>query len=145
MTPCAEEGRSAEASSNSQPISGSRSFLDDDVQSEEWQNEVDSIRDQLYRYLREPRVSIDTDVLQFWKTHKSTYPTYHELSELTRRFLCTPPGSAASERVFSKTKHVLKDTKLRMTPAHLEMNLFLKLALRSFDYPADFKEPSFRV
>ena len=95
MTPCAEEGRSAEASSNSQPISGSRSFLDDDVQSEEWQNEVDSIRDQLYRYLREPRVSIDTDVLQFWKTHKSTYPTYPELSELARRFLCTPPGSAA--------------------------------------------------
>ena len=28
-----------------------------------------------------------------------------------------------------------------MTPAHLEMNLFLKLALRSFDYPADFKNP----
>ena len=96
---------------------------EDDVQSEESQDEVDNIRDQLNRYLREPRVAMDTDVLQFWNTHKSTYP---ELSELARRFLCTPPGSAASERVFRKAKHVLKDTRLRMTPAHLEMNLFLK-------------------
>ena len=122
------------ANNDNQPsTSSSWSFLEDDaaIQSEESQDEADGMREQLVRYLREPRVPMDTNVLEFWKTHKGIYP---DLAQLARRYLSTPPGSAASERVFSKAKHVLKDTRLKMKPGNLEMNLLLKLALRSFDF-----------
>ena len=79
---------------------------------------------------------MDTNVLEFWNTHKGIYP---DLAQLGRRYLSTPPGSVASERVFSKAKHVLKDTRLNMKPGNLEMNLSFKLALRSFDFTTEFK------
>ena len=80
----------------------------------------------------------DTDILSYWKANRSIYPN---LANLARRYLSTPPGSAAPERMFSLAKHVLKDTRLSMKPQNLEMNLFLKRALQSFDYETDFPSP----
>ena len=90
LSPYAEQGRRIVSSiGDSQPSTSSNyswSFLDDvSAQSEESEDEADSIRDQLVRYLREPRISMDIDVLQFWKIHKNNYP---ELSALARRYLC---------------------------------------------------------
>ena len=39
-------------------------------QSEEPQDEANGMREQLVQFLREPRVPMDTDVLEFWKTQR---------------------------------------------------------------------------
>ena len=77
------------------------------------------------------------EILKYWCANRETYP---ELANLARRYLSCPPGSAASERLFSQAKHVLRDTRLSMLPDNMEMNIFLKKALYSLDYPKVFPE-----
>ncbi|CAB4493134.1 unnamed protein product [Rhizophagus irregularis] len=58
----------------------------------------DKDEDELEEYLRKPAVAFKTDPLQWWKTHKATYP---HLANMARDFLAIPGTSVPVERIFS--------------------------------------------
>ena len=58
---------------------------------------------------------------------------------MARRYLsAAPPGSAASERLFSTGKNLLGTTRLSLTPTNMEANLFLKYNIRALGYKTNF-------
>ena len=56
------------------------------------------------------------------------------LGQHVRIYLCPPPSSVASERAFKVSKNVVGDTKLRLRPENVEINLFRKYNLRTVNY-----------
>ena len=86
-------------------------------------------------------------LLCWWKVNGTKYPT---LSKLVRRFHCCPPGSAASERMFSTAKDVAGSKRLRLKPENLECLLFLKFNMNSLNGEKrtpveDFVAPNSRI
>ena len=75
------------------------------------------------------------DPLDHWKVEQHEYP---KLANMARRYLSAPPGSAASERLFSTAKNVLGITRLSLTPTNMEANLFLKYNIRALGYKTNF-------
>ena len=142
MGPQPDTGNQSSPSEATDAASSSTSswnaILTESEQTAESQDEEETIAEELNRYLKEKLLPIQTggdkEMLLYWKRNSSAFP---HLVELARRYLCSPPGSAASERLFSKAKNVLKLTRPSMKPANMEMNLFLKLALRSIDHQLD--------
>ena len=63
---------------------------------------------------------------------------FPHLAKLARKYLSPPLGSAASERLYSVGKNVLKTTRLRLKPENMEANLFLKYNIRALGYRTDF-------
>ena len=105
-----------------------------------------SYRKELNDYLREKKLAINCDPLEYWKSKKDVYNT---LSRLARKYLSPPPGSASAERLFSTAKRVLGQHRLNMTPENTEINIFLKYGLQALDYnipnkplPDDFIAPN---
>ena len=102
-------GTAIEQSQGDQSCSSWSAVLEDDSaeSQEEEAGRYSRVRDQVQRYLREKRIDSSMDsreILKYWCANRETYP---ELANLARRYLSCPPGSAASERLFSQAKHVL--------------------------------------
>lgn len=114
-------------------MSGWAAVLADE--SETSQDDVDEAeapyRVELQRYLKEKRMDVTSDPLSYWRVKQVEYP---HLAAIARRYLCPPPGSAASERLFSQGKNVLGTTRLSLLPGNMEANLFLKYNLRALGY-----------
>ena len=76
-------------------------------------------------------------------------PTHNPIVDppLARKYHSAPPSSAASERLFSTSKQVLKPKGLRLLPTNVEASVFLKKNLVAFQgsdekAPDDFIEPN---
>lgn len=60
-------------------------------------------------------------VLDYWRI--SSFST---LKILARKFLCAPPSSIESERVFSQLKMIYSDKRGSLSGEHAEQQLFLR-------------------
>ena len=84
-------------------------------------------------YLKEPTLPRKSDPLSYWKSNQESSP---HLTSLARRYLCAPPASFASERLFSTAANICTDLCNRLSPTKVEYLLFLNKNLVSvnFDY-----------
>ena len=139
-------------SSENQNDQGSASSVWDKVfdesgTSQDEEDQEDASRIELQNYLKEKRCPMTTDPLSWWRVNRNKYPV---LSKLVRRFHSCPPGSAASERLFSTAKNVAGTKRLSLKPENLERLLFLKFNLRSLNGEkrtptTDFEAPNSHV
>ena len=84
-------------------------------------------------YLKEPNQPRKSCPLSYWKDRQSMWPI---LSSLAQQYLCTPPATVASERLFSAAANICTDSRNRLSPKKVEQLLFLNKNLRfvNFDY-----------
>ena len=82
-------------------------------------------------YLKEPTLSRKSDPLAYWKSNQDNLP---HLTSLARQYLCAPPASVASERLFSTAANICTDLRNRLTPTKVEYLLFLNKNLLTVDF-----------
>ena len=102
-------------------------FLDDDDVVAAPQ--VAAYCDELEEYLALPAVSMDTDVIIWWRRAHTQFP---RLAAMARQFLATPATSAGVERLFSKAGLTYSDLASNMS----EQNLGVRL-LAAYNYTPD--------
>ena len=85
-------------------------------------------------YIKEPNLAVYSDPidsekiikkrnnpLEYWKQNEQSKPV---LARLARTFLCAPPGSVASERLFSTAANIADGKRNRLLAEEVEMLLF---------------------
>ena len=77
-------------------------------------------------YLKEPTLP-----LLYWKSNQKILP---HLASLARHYLCAPPASVASERLFSTAANICTDLRNRLSPTKVEYLLFLNKNLRTVNF-----------
>uniref|UniRef100_A0A3P8RUH3 BED-type domain-containing protein n=1 Tax=Amphiprion percula TaxID=161767 RepID=A0A3P8RUH3_AMPPE len=81
------------------------------------------IEDELYLYLKEPVIDRrQGDPLQWWKQNEGRFK---QLAKHARKFLCAPPSSVPSERIFSEVSTIYECKRSRLTGEHAEQLCFL--------------------
>lgn len=78
-------------------------------------------------YLLLPKVSSQTNILQWWDSRKTEYPA---LTKLARKYLCIPATLVPSERLFSSAGLTITEKRSRLSPQSAGTLLFLKAALK---------------
>jgi len=93
----------------------------------------DSLECVVDTYLKELNQPRKSNPLQYWKEHQQLWPV---LVLLASKYLCAPPSSVASERLFSTAGDISTETRNRLLPGKLEQLLFLNKNLRllNFEY-----------
>ncbi|XP_040271834.1 LOW QUALITY PROTEIN: zinc finger BED domain-containing protein 4-like [Bufo bufo] len=76
----------------------------------------------LHLYLKEPVINRKDNPLEWWKENEARFKT---LASYARRYLCSPPSSVPSERVFSEVSAIYERNRSRLTGEHAEMLCFL--------------------
>ena len=75
-------------------------------------------------YLAECLIKFGRESCYTWQaTNKQRFPS---LSKIARQYLCAPPTSVASERLFSGAGDVYDDKRSKLAPENAEMLLFIK-------------------
>jgi len=82
---------------------------------------TDGLKLELDHYLSERPISPTSDPLDYWRI----YTKSEVLKKLARRFLCPPPSSVESERVFSTLGGIYKPKRSRLSGEHAKQQLFL--------------------
>ena len=84
-------------------------------------------------YLKEPNEPCKSNPLEYWKDREHTWPI---LALMSTKYLCAPPSTVASERLFSTAGNILTETRNRLSADKLEKLLFLNknLTLLNFEY-----------
>ncbi|MBW0482339.1 hypothetical protein O181_022054 [Austropuccinia psidii MF-1] len=72
---------------------------------------------ELQRYFAEPPEPKDTDILVFWRSRGSLFPT---LAVMAQNYLAIPATSAPSERVFYGGRRILSYQCASLMPAHVD-------------------------
>ena len=112
------------------------------------ENTILPVRKQVSEYLKEKRVSLKYDPLDYWKSKMNQFPL---ISPLVRKYLSAPPASTSVERLFSVAGNTVTTKRLSLKPENLESNIFLNYNLRALsisskddlkDTPADFSAPN---
>lgn len=96
--------------------------------------ECEDISDELNRYLREPVIDRKTGLpLEWWKQNKTRLSL---LAPLARKFLCPPPSSITSKRIFSEIETIYEKKRNRLSGENAEKLCFLhyNLQLINWDY-----------
>ena len=79
---------------------------------------------ELDTYLAEPLIKFGREsCYTWWATNKNRFPL---LSKIARQYICAPPTTVASERLFSGAGDVYDDKRNRLAPDNAEMLLFIK-------------------
>ena len=79
---------------------------------------------ELDTYLAEPLIKFGRESCYgWWAANKIRFPV---LSKIARKYLCAPPTTVASERLFSGTGDIYDDKRNRLAPDNAEMLLFIK-------------------
>lgn len=97
-------------------------------------SDKDSIEEELHQYLKEPVIDRRKgDPLQWWRQNEGRFKL---LVKEARKFLCSPPSSVPSERVFSEVSAIYDKRRSRLTGEHAEQLCFLhhNLVLLNWDY-----------
>ncbi|XP_056407221.1 uncharacterized protein LOC130298312 [Hyla sarda] len=81
-----------------------------------------SLDNELNLYLKEPVINRKGNPLEWWKENETRFKT---LASYARRYLCSPPSSVPSERVFSDVSAIYERNRSRLTGEHAEMLCFL--------------------
>lgn len=80
---------------------------------------------ELDRYeAQQHHISIDDDVLVWWKDHEISFPF---LSKMARKYLAVLATSTPSERVFSTGGRVISDQRICLTGEHADQLIFLAM------------------
>ena len=74
------------------------------------------------KYRAEPQIELDHKPLQWWKEHKSIYPT---LCILARNTLCIVATSVPSESLFSVSGNVVSQKRSCLSPQYAERLIYL--------------------
>ena len=74
-------------------------------------------------YLKEPNQPRESNPLDYWKSRQTMWPN---LALLAQKYLCSPPATVASERLFSAAANICTDSRNRLSPKKVEQLLFLK-------------------
>ena len=80
-------------------------------------------------YRKEPALSKISDPLAYWKSNQDKLP---HLTRLARKYLCAPPPSVASERLFSIAANLCTDLHNNLTLTNVEYLLFLNKNLATY-------------
>ena len=79
---------------------------------------------ELDAYLAEPLITFGREsCYSWWANNRHRFPC---LVKVARQYLCAPPTSVASERLFSGAGDVYDDKRKRLAPEKAEMLLFIK-------------------
>jgi hypothetical protein len=81
-------------------------------------------------YSSEPTIGKDCNIFNWWRENLSRFPN---LSLKSKMFLCVPPSSVASERVFSTAGNVIEEHRTRLLPEKAERLVFLKTNSKYFE------------
>lgn len=85
--------------------------------------------DELEIYLAEPLIDFHRDnVYTWWTTNRFRFP---KLASIAQKYLCAPPTSVSSERLFSGAGLIYDESRNRLSPDNAEILLFVK---KNFDY-----------
>ena len=74
------------------------------------------------QYIHSPCAEVDSNPLEWWKTH---YVDYSHLACLAKKYLCIPATSVASERLFSTSGNIVTDKRCCLKPERVNMLTFL--------------------
>lgn len=80
-------------------------------------------------YLNEPLQPPSTKVLDYWNLHIQ----YDKLRLLAKKYLCLPPTTVFSERLFSTAGLICDKKRNRLDPDRVKMLVFLKKNLPSYE------------
>lgn len=83
--------------------------------------DLTSPSEELETYLNEPLISADQNIFEYWKS-KVVLPS---LQKLAKRFLCLPPATVHSERLFSTAGVIADKRRNRLDPERVRMLIFL--------------------
>ncbi|XP_063232336.1 zinc finger BED domain-containing protein 4-like [Bacillus rossius redtenbacheri] len=83
--------------------------------------------DEVTRYLRDPTVNPDTNILEYWKTQSACLPRLHKLS---KKYLCSPPATVFSERLFSTAGNICDQKRNFLDRERVKMLVFLNKNLK---------------
>ncbi|XP_036319709.1 zinc finger BED domain-containing protein 4-like [Rhagoletis pomonella] len=88
---------------------------------------------EIEKYLQLPLISRQEDPLTWWKYSRKEYPN---LFTLAMKYLCAPPSSVNSERVFSASGNIYVENRNRLLPDNAEMLLFVmkNIQIVNLDY-----------
>ncbi|XP_056144388.1 zinc finger BED domain-containing protein 4-like [Lampris incognitus] len=91
------------------------------------------VEDELHLYLKEPVIDRRKgDPLQWWRQNDGRFKL---LAKQARKFLCAPPSSVPSERIFSEVSAIYESKRSRLTGEHAELCfLHHNLVLLNWDY-----------
>ena len=82
----------------------------------------DKVRKEVDDYDKERENLSGQNSLEYWFDSRYKYPM---LSAVARFYLCVPASSATSERSFSKTGHIMRIRRRRLTEEHVKELTFL--------------------
>ena len=80
------------------------------------------IMKEIERYEKAPQADSDSNPLDWWRMYAVTYPN---LSKMARKYLCICASSSASERLFSKSGHIVSKRRCSLKPDKVNMLVFL--------------------
>lgn len=103
-----------------------------DVECEPEDTMLCEIKSQLKAYLKEKRISLEENPLDWWKSKSK----FDKLTDLARKYLSAPPASVPSEQLFSAAGLIYEPLRNRLMGDKAAKLLFLKynLPLLNFDY-----------
>ncbi|XP_072438849.1 E3 SUMO-protein ligase ZBED1-like [Chiloscyllium punctatum] len=85
-----------------------------------------SLQEQLDReldfYFKEPKLSLESCPLQWWKATQNCLPL---LAKLAKKYLCISAMNVASERAFSNSSYALTEYRSSVKPKHMDQLVFL--------------------
>ena len=90
---------------------------------------ADPASSQINLYLSENVLDVETEKqtpLEFWKKNEGRFPA---LAQAARSYLCAPPTSVDSERLFSVAGLIIDEKRNRLTAKNAEMLIFAKTNL----------------
>lgn len=91
-----------------------------------------SVEDELHWYLKEPVIDRESgDALQWWRQNEMRFT---RLAKHARRFLCAPPSSVPSERVFSEVSAIYDSGRNRLMGENADKLCFLNYNLKLLDW-----------
>ena len=88
-------------------------------------------RKELELYINLPLISRSSDPLLWWKTNAYLYPN---LVKLAKKYLCAPPTSIYSERLFSTAGIIFEEKRSKLLPENGESLIFIQKNLPPLDF-----------
>lgn len=113
-------------SSNVQPTNQNAIDTFDSIFSETYdaeQNNIQTIQNEIDRYLQAPQVSLTSDICDWWNTNKKYYK---QLSNIAKKYLCITPSSASVERLFSQARMMTPYQRSKLSPETIQKCLVVR-------------------